>query len=251
MTSQQEYTHDSAQVARRPHSGLVFDTIQDNRQGDQPVQEHHNKTLAVNPFDGTHAPILSKDIPGFGEPRRKKLVEIADAAAVVISLVLFALAFITVSPSTSIPWKLGLTRQFQIIGLLLSVMNLCLLSLAPKIFVLVEARFGHSYLQNYDAILRNSFMKDDTGSVWRGTLGIVTIIPVALSLAYKEFSHGTSYHTIHNDTGHFYGMLPTAGLEDRYVGLTYFANSTMSFTAAIFDDPPLPSFPSAYYGSLF
>ena len=41
-------------------------------------------------------------------------------------------------------------------------------------------------------------------------------------------------------------MLPTAGLEDRFVGLTFFANSTMSFTAAIFDDPPLPSFPSAY-----
>lgn len=246
MMSREGYSRDGAQVARRPHSGLAFDTVQENRQEDQPVQEHHDKTFEVNSFNGTHAPIVSKDMPGFGEPRRKKLMEIADAAAVIISLVLFALAFITVSPSTSIPWKLGLTRQFQIIGLLLSAMNLCLLSLAPKIFVLVEARFGHSYLQNYDAILRNSFMKDDTGSIWRGTLAIVTIIPVALSLAYKEFSYGTSYHTIYNDTGHFYGMLPTAGLEDRFVGLTYFANSTMSFTAAIFDDPPLPSFPSAY-----
>lgn len=84
-------------------------------------------------------------------------------------------------------------------------------------------------------------MKGDTDSVWRGTLGIITIIPVALSLASKEFGHGTSCHTIHNDTGHFYGMLPVAGLEDRYVGLTYFANSTMSFTAAISDDPPLLS----------
>ena len=244
--TRQEYTRDSVQVARRTHSCPTFDSVQKNRQGDRPVQEHHNSTVEVNPLNGTHAPLLSKDRPGFGEPRRKKLIEIADIVAVVVSLVLFAIAFITVSPSTSVPWKLGLTRQFQIIGLLLSGMNLCFLSLAPKIFVLVEARFGHSYLQNYDAILRNSFMKDGTSSVWRGTLSIVTIVPVALSLAYKEFSYGTSHHTIYNDTGHFYGMLPTAGLEDRFVGLTFFANSTMSFTAAIFDDPPLPSFPSAY-----
>ena len=244
--SQLKYTRDGVQVAQRPNSCPAFDTVEENRQGDRPVQEHHDSTFEVNPLNGTHTPLLSKNIPGFGEPRRKKLIEIADIVAVVVSLVLFAIAFITVSPSTSIPWKLGLTRQFQIIGLLLSAMNQCLLSLAPKIFVLVEARFGHSFLQNYDAILRNSFMRDDTSSVWRGTLSIVTIVPIALSLAYKEFSSGTSHHTIYNDTSHFYGMLPTAGLEDRFVGLTYFANSTMSFTAAIFDDPPLPSFPSAY-----
>ena len=246
MMTRQEYIRDSVQVAQRPHSCPAFDTAQENRHGDRPVQEHHNSTTEVDLLNGTHAPLLYKDLPGYGEPRRKKLIEIADIVAVVVSLVLFAIAFITVSPSTSIPWKLGLTRQLQIIGLLLSAMNQCLLSLAPKIFVLLEARFGHSYLQNYDAILRNSFMRDDTGSVWRGTLSIVTIVPVALSLAYKEFSYGTSHHTIYNDTSHFYGMLPTAGLQDRFVGLTFFANSTTSFTAAIFDDPPLPSFPSPY-----
>ena len=242
--SQQEYFRDGV-LAQRPHSCPAFDTVQENRQGDRPVQEHRNLTFEVSPLNDTHTPLLSKDIPGFGEPRRKKLIEIADIVAVVVSLVLFAIAFKTVLPSTSIPWKLGLTRQFQIIGLLLSAMNQCLLSLAPKIFVLVEARFGHSFLQNFNAILRNSFMRDDTSSVLRGTLSIVSIVLIALSLAYKEFSYRTSHHTIYNDTSHFYGMLPTAGLEDRFVGLTYFANSKMSFTAAIFDDPPLP-FPSAY-----
>ena len=163
--ARQEYTHDSVQVARRPHSCPPFDTVQENQQKDSPVQEHHKSPVEVNPLESAHAPLLPKDRPDFGEPRRKKLIEIADIVAVVVSLLLFATALITVSPSTSIPWKLGLTRQFQILGLLLSAMNLCFSSLAPKIFVLVEARFGHSYLQNYDAILRNSFMKDDTSSV--------------------------------------------------------------------------------------
>ena len=140
-------------------------TVQENRQGDRPVQKHHNSTLEVNPLNGTHAPLLPKDLPGFGEPPRKKLIEIADIVAVVVSLVLFAIVFMTVSSCTSLPWKLDLTRQLQIMGLLLSAMYQCLLSLAPKIFVLVEARFCHSYLQNYDAIPRNSFMKDNTSSV--------------------------------------------------------------------------------------
>lgn len=247
MASGQKPTRDGVQVARRPHSGLAVDTVEQDRRGNgRPVREPQDSAFELSHYDGTHAPLLPKDLPGFGKPRRKRLIEIADVVAVVASLVLFAIAFITVSPSTSTPWKLGLTRQFQIVGFLLSAMNQCLLSLAPKVFVLVEARFGNSHLQNYDAILRKSFMEGDTSPAWRGTLTLVTIIPVALSLAYKEFDHGTSHHTIQNDTSHFYGMLPTAGLQDRFVGLTYFANTTTSFTTAIFDDPPLPSFPSAY-----
>ena len=100
--------------------------MQENRQEDRPVQKHHNSTLEVNPLNGTYSPLLPQDLPGFREPRRKKLIEIADTVAVVISLVLFAIAFITVSSYASLPWKLGLMPQYQIIGLLLSAMNQCL-----------------------------------------------------------------------------------------------------------------------------
>ena len=50
----------------------------------------------------------------------------------------------------------------------------------------------------------------------------------------------------HNNSGNCYGLLPPAGLQDRFVGLTYFENTTMSFTATIFKDPPLPASPRAY-----
>lgn len=185
-------------------------------------------------------------LPSYGKPRRKKWVELTDIFALVGSLVLLIAAFFTVSPSTSTPWRLALTRQFQVIGFLLSAMNICFLSIAPKVLILLEARFGPSYLQNYDAILRNSFLKDKTNLFWRGLLAIITILPIALSLAYKEFSHGTSHSKVGNDTGNFYGFLPPAGLQDRFVGLTYFSNITVPFTAGIFDDPPFPAFPRTY-----
>ena len=181
--------------------------------------------------------LRSREIPpSYGKPQRKKWVELTDILALISSLVLLIAAFITVSPSISTPWKLALTRQFQVLGFLLSAMNTCFLSIVPKVLVLLEARFGPSYLQNYDAVLRNSFIKDRTNLLWRGLLVIITIIPIALSLAYKEFSHGLSHNKVGNHTGSFYGFLPLAGLQDRLVGLTFFANTTVSFTAAIIDE---------------
>ena len=202
-----------------------------------------NLNSSGNP-DRVHRP--RELLPSYGKPQRKKWVELTDIFALLSSFILFIAALVTVSPSTTTPWRLALTRQFQVIGFLLSAMNICFLSIAPKVFILLEARFGPSYLQNYDAILRNSFVKDKTGLVWRVLLGVTTIVPIALSLAYKEFSHGTSHGNVGNETGNFYGFLPPAGLQDRFVGLTYFANSTVPFTASIFNDPPFPSFPRAY-----
>ena len=194
----------------------------------------------------SNIPLMARGSRSLGIPRRKRRIEFADATAVLASVIFFALAYITVAPLTRIPWQLGLTRQFQVIGLLLSAMNQCFLSLAPTVFVLIETSFGKSYLQNYDAILRKSFTKADTGIMWRGVLASIAVIPIALSIAYKEFDHGSSSHIIKNNGSHVYGLLPIAGLEDRWIGLTYFANTTMSFTAAIFDDPPLPEFPVPY-----
>ncbi|KAG8525252.1 uncharacterized protein KY384_008896 [Bacidia gigantensis] len=219
---------------------------QRNDRGYRLIEHIHDLPLEEMNSDGGRDPSPKRRLSGYGRPRDKAFIEKTDVFALLSCLVLFIAAFVTVSPSTSTPWKLGLTRQFQVIGFLLSAMNLCFLSIAPKIFVLLEARFGPSYLQNYDAILRNSFVKTNTNIVWRGLLVTVTVVPVALSLAYKEFNHGRSHNTLGNHTGNFYGLLPAAGLEDRFVGLTFFENTTVSFTSATFADPPLPSFPSPY-----
>ena len=109
--SRQECIRDGFQVARRPCSSPAFDTVQENRQGDRPVQERHNSTFEINLLNGTHSTLLSKELTGFGEPRRKKLIGIADIVAVVVSLALFAMAFIKVLSCTSVLWKLDLTRH--------------------------------------------------------------------------------------------------------------------------------------------
>ena len=231
---------------RRHSSGLALRPARRDSGEYQPVQNSQDSPPEEPGYNSNHDSLLTKDLPGFGEPRRKKYTDFADTTAVLGTLAVFLAAFITVSPSTSTPWRLGLTRQFQVIGFLLSAMNQCFLSLAPKVFVLIEARLGPSYLQNYDAIPCNSFIKTKTSIIWRGILIVVAIVPIALSLAYKEFSHGTGHLAIGNKTGSYYGLFPPAGLQDRLVGLAYFMNTTVSFSGAIFDDPPMPSLPSAY-----
>ena len=234
---------DQGSNPRRHSSGLVGRPAQRDGGEYQPIQ---NSQDSLPGYDSKNNPLLSKELPGFGEPQQKKYIDFTDTTAFLGTFAVFLAAFFAVSPFTSTPWRLGLTRQFQVIGLLLSAMNLCFLSLASKVFVLVEARFGPSYLQNYDAIICNSFIKSKTSIIWRGILILVAIVPVALSLAYKEFNHGTGHLAIGNKTGNYYGLFAPAGLQDRFVGLAYFMNTTVSFSGAIFDDPPMPSLPSAY-----
>lgn len=56
-------------------------------------------------------------------------------------------------------------------------MNLCLNVIAPQIFLMSEARFSHSYIQNYDAILRSSLVLSHTDLIWRAVLLIMIALP--------------------------------------------------------------------------
>jgi hypothetical protein len=60
--------------------------------------------------------------------------------------------------SPSLPWawaaKLQYTNQITIIGFLMGVMAHCSQSVLPYLFILLEAGFGPSTLQNYDGIIR-------------------------------------------------------------------------------------------------
>ena len=192
---------------------------------------------------------LPRDLPDLGKPRAKRHLDISSILAVFGSLLCLTFIYITVSPSSSIPWRLGVTRQFQIIGFFLSLMNQCFLAVAPKFFLLIEARFGPSYLQNYNTILRNSFMLPSTNHVWRGILMTLVLLPIGLGLAYKEFDSGIAQVLVNNNTGSFYGLTAPAGLQESSIssqGLSFMANTTLSFYSATSKDPIIPSFPQAY-----
>ena len=63
-------------------------------------------------------------------------------------------------------------------------MDLCLNVVAPKVFLMSEARFGNSYVQKYDAILRNSIVMSRTGYLWRAVLLAMIALPTRLRSAY-------------------------------------------------------------------
>ena len=67
-------------------------------------------------------------------------------------------------------------------------MNLCLNVVAPKVFLMSEARYGHSHIQNYDAILRSSIILSHTGLLWRVVLLIMIALPNGLRSGYTNMS---------------------------------------------------------------
>ncbi|KAF2166178.1 hypothetical protein M409DRAFT_23367 [Zasmidium cellare ATCC 36951] len=144
-----------------------------------------------------------------GIPHRKPYLGIPDISALAISTVCCISAIFAVEHN-NLAWHLGTTNQLIVSGFLLSVMNLCLGKCTTFIFVLVEARFGRSKLQNYDNILRNEVLGPRLDFVWRTTLACFMALPIGLSVAYKTFTGGSSSHLV--NTTAIIGMPPEYGL---------------------------------------
>jgi hypothetical protein len=110
-------------------------------------------------------------------------------------------------------------HQLIVVGFLISIMNLSLGGITSAFFLLIEARFGASTLQNYDGIIRNKFLGSGLGLVWRFVLALMMLLPLALSVAYKNFTDGASAARIdavsyvgRNQSQ--YGIFPLPGLQN-------------------------------------
>ncbi|KAL9614154.1 MAG: hypothetical protein Q9167_001364 [Letrouitia subvulpina] len=117
---------------------------------------------------------------------------------------------------------------------MLSVMGLCTKYLIPSLLIVAESRFGASRLQNYLAFLQNSTLEAHTQFGWRTLLLTFTILPIALSLGYKEFLGGIASREMSN-TGGEYGMTAPDGLSSNDIlkfGPTYMTNATIPFLLA-------------------
>lgn len=195
-----------------------------------------------------------------GKPTKKQRLPLKDAATAVISLISCIAAVLVVSNET-LSWKLGASganHQLIVIGVLLSIMSLCLGSVAPTLFLVLEARFGASFLQNYDGIIRNQPLASSLSFVWRLIMGMMIILPIGLSVAYKTFSGGESAvrvsptNYISNST-YEYGMFPPQGLESlgMRTGISLMLNATIPFlekASLLWNDtePAAPLYPSVY-----
>ncbi|KAI1132886.1 hypothetical protein F5Y10DRAFT_274578 [Nemania abortiva] len=196
-------------------------------------------------------------MPGLGKPTRKKKLSLHGLSALLISLISFSLA-VWVVASEKASWHLGVgNNQLIVIGFLLSIMNLCLASVTPTLFTLLEAKLGPSTLQNYDGIVRNSPLATGLSLMWRAVLVLMLALPILLSVAYKAFLGGESTIQINSadyiSNTSFYGLWRTPGMEtDSFnIGTTLFTNATLPFRVATTPgldgmDPPLPNFPQSY-----
>lgn len=183
-----------------------------------------------------------------GIPQRKKMLHGTDIARLLFVWACFGVTLVTVggiAGDKSIPWHLGVTRQFQIIGALLNLMFQTARPIASSFFILVEAN-THSYLQNYDAILQNSIAQSKTQATWRIVLLFTMTISPTLSVVYKNFDHGTGYSNMPS-AGNYYGLVPPTGLYGASGhSLSLMANSTTPFISATGNLSKLPTFPQAY-----
>ena len=189
--------------------------------------------------------------PALGKTESKKLIGWHDLSILLASWLLLFLAIITVLPNKSatafIPWKLGVTKQFQVIGVLMSLMNALFFAIAQKSFYCVESLLGSSCIQNYDAILRNSFIQPSTTFKWRFMLLVCFILPIALSVSYKEFDHGLGRHTLGETKPGNYGLTAPSYIDSiGLIGLSIMANATLPFMNATLNDPSLPEYPTPY-----
>jgi hypothetical protein len=180
-----------------------------------------------------------------GKASPKRLIDIKDMFTLLCSLTRLIFAIFMILPYSSIPWRLGVTNQIVIIGVVLSIQNFCLQRVMQSSFILLEARLGRSVLQNYDATLRKQFIGSHVHWAWRVGLCLLTFLPTGLGVAYKQYLGGMSTVSIPNNAfpNDLYGLAypdlgPYASLSNS-IYLSMNANS--GFLNASRNDQAYPS----------
>ncbi|KAK4565960.1 hypothetical protein LTR86_003809 [Recurvomyces mirabilis] len=185
------------------------------------------------------------ELKGLGLEDSKAVWHPLDVMALSLSLLCCAAA-VAVIQSDAIAWRLGTKQQLTVVGLMISIMNLCLGYVAP----LWEIRHGQSTLQNLDGLLRKTGFGPQMDLGWRTVLFAFTFLPLGLSLAYKQFFNGGASTVLVGERTTTWGMYPPPGLTASHglVGTTLMYNATLPFLQATWNwhVNQTPSFPAAF-----
>jgi hypothetical protein len=171
----------------------------------RPIKEDINERTTSVHLAQSQSSTASIDNCGVGRPCRKRVVNYVDIVAVSVSVVCFIIGVLVVVPTLTLSWRVGLQSQLVTIGFILGVMNICANKVVPPFLLAIEARYGSSRLQNFDAILTNKLLSSHTQAHWRVVLVIFMALPLALSIGYKQFFGGTSSATLKPLSG-LYGI---------------------------------------------
>ena len=113
---------------------------------------HETDTILLRQVDGA----------AMGKPRANSVLNIIDVVAVLASIASLVASICVITPNWNLSWRLDFEGQIVVIGFLLSIMNLCMMRVAPTLFLILEARWGNSCLQNYESLLRNTLTLSHT-----------------------------------------------------------------------------------------
>jgi hypothetical protein len=172
-----------------------------------------------------------------GQPKAKPLLSWTDTVTLAVSLTGFILAVATVLLPVLAMW-LGQTNQLILVGFLVAIMGSCSQIQLRHLFFLIEARFGSSTLQNYQALLINDAWAQRITLLPQVVLLTLFILPLGLSAGYKLFVGGsTSSHM--GSTAGLFGLTAEPGKQLVGDGLSLLSNIYLPFWLS-------PSFPGTY-----
>lgn len=165
-----------------------------------------------------------------GVPTKKPCLRLLDVVAVLTSLGCCVLDT-AVMYFEYLAWRLGYQYQLVLVGLMLSIMSICMNYALPFLLLLIEARFGRSTLQNYDALIRNAACAPQIDWFWRLILFGAWVLPLGLSVVYKIFPNGHNGGQVNYDGSINFGFHALPGLEKVRAnsGVLLMYNATLPF----------------------
>ncbi|KAK5713944.1 hypothetical protein LTR15_010850 [Elasticomyces elasticus] len=206
---------------------------------------HHK--LVSDPATATHDTpeinVEDADAEALGIEDTKAIWHPLDGAALVLAVACCIVA-ICVVKIDSLAWRLGSTQQIVVVGLMISIMNLCLGYVAPFLCIQWEVRHGRTTLQNLDALLKKTAFGPQMDFGWRAVMLFFMLLPLGLSLAYKQFfNDGASI--IHWKVDENFGMYPPPGWRHT-TGTSLMYNASLPFIQTSWANHSLPNSATAY-----
>ncbi|KAF5724904.1 hypothetical protein FMUND_334 [Fusarium mundagurra] len=180
---------------------------------------------AYEPFN------TSQEHRGLGNPIKRRLCDVSEIAALILS---FCCSIVGLICCFHPPTAASLEQKYQLIvvGLMLSLMDLCTAKLSTIVFLQLETRWA-SLLQNYDSIIKKSILGSllnwRRGSQrWTLLLSASLAFPLLLSVGYKSFVGGKVTTEVHASGGQ-YGLTGPVGFANFASGASLMVNATIPF----------------------
>ncbi|CAJ0550868.1 Ff.00g107980.m01.CDS01 [Fusarium sp. VM40] len=189
---------------------------------------------------------IDQEPRGLGKAIKRRLFDWSEFAALLLSFTCGVVGLVVCFRSQTAA-DMGQKYQLIIVGLTLSVMDLCTSKISTVVFLQLETRWA-SLLQNYDVIVKKSVL----GSALNGRRGdqrwtlllFVSLgLPLVLSVGYKAFIGGRVTFEVEGSKG-IYGLTGPPGLGNFTSGYALMVNATIPL---MFNMPlKVPSQPQPY-----